>query len=111
MAAALERIPPPDFDENFWGLVAFSLADPATIEGVLGGAGFTDVGIEPVIAAEYQGANVADTTSFMRQSDFGEVMFASAARRRPRGDGTPSRQHSQNTKHRTVSTWMGPRGW
>ena len=59
-------------------MAAFSLADPATIEGLLSGAGFTDVSIEPVVAAEYQGANVADTISFMRQSDFGQVLFASA---------------------------------
>jgi SAM-dependent methyltransferase len=78
VVAALEHIPPPEFDESFWGLAAFSLADPATIEGLLSGAGFTDVSIEPVVAAEYQGANVADTISFMRQSDFGQVLFASA---------------------------------
>lgn len=78
VVAALEHIPPPEFDESFWGLAAFSLADPATIEGLLGGAGFTDLGIEPLVAAEYQGADVADTISFMRQSDFGQVLFASA---------------------------------
>lgn len=76
MTAALQHIPPPEFDENFWGLAAFSLADPSTIEGLLRRAGFTDVGIEPVVAAEYQGADVDDTISFMRQSDFGQVLFA-----------------------------------
>ena len=78
LAAALEHISPPEFDENFWGLSAFSLADSATIAELLVRAGFTDVGIEPVVAAEYQGASVADTISFMRQSDFGQVLFAAA---------------------------------
>lgn len=76
LVAALEHIPPPELDETFWGLAAISLADPATIEELLGLAGFTDVSLEPVVAAEYQGASVADTISFMRQSDFGQVLFA-----------------------------------
>ncbi|WP_161962263.1 class I SAM-dependent methyltransferase [Nocardioides speluncae] len=75
-AAALTHIPVPEMDQDFWGLKAFSLADPQAIEDLLGHAGLADIRIEPATSPEYLGSDVADTVEFMRRTEFGQLLFA-----------------------------------
>lgn len=78
VVAALDHVPVPPFDETDWSHAAFSLAEPAVIESVLTAAGFTGVAVEPLVAAQYQGADVADTVAFLRGSEFADSVFATA---------------------------------
>ena len=78
LTAALDHVPVPDFDANDWSHAAFSLADPSTIHSVLASAGLQDVGIQPVVASQYLGADVADVLAYLETSEFGESVFARA---------------------------------
>jgi ubiquinone/menaquinone biosynthesis C-methylase UbiE len=78
LMAALEHIPVPDFDADDWSHAAFSLAEEGTTRRILAEAGFDDVDVRPIVAPQYQGSDLNDTLSFLRNSEFAESVFAKA---------------------------------
>lgn len=78
VAAALEHIPLPDFDETSWSYAAFSLADRARTQELLETAGFSAIWIEPVVVPEYQGRDVPDVVAFMQRTELAQVLFSRA---------------------------------
>lgn len=75
--AALQFVDlPPWGDETQPG--PFSLADPDRIRSVLGEAGLTDIAIEPVDLPMRLGVDVADTISFILDTDLAKDLLASA---------------------------------
>jgi hypothetical protein len=77
-AAALEHVPVPEFDDTAWSHAAFSLADPDRTRRLLDPAGFGAISIEPVVAPEYQGRDVADVASFMQRTELAQILFSRA---------------------------------
>src|SRR5690606_21900379 len=68
VGAALQHLPPPELPApNAPGPFAF--ADPEHVRGVLGGAGFADIALEPVRMTLTIGAgrSLADTVDFVLQ--------------------------------------------
>lgn len=77
--AALEHVPAPEFDESSWSHAAFSLAEPGRTRDLLEAAGFASVSVEPIVAPEHQGSDVADVVAFMRRTELAEILFSRAA--------------------------------
>ena len=78
LTAALEHIPVPEFDANAWSHAAFSLADPSFIKATLLEAGFEGIGIQPVVAPQFQGSDLSDVLTFLKQSEFAQSVFSKA---------------------------------
>lgn len=78
LAAALDHVPVPGFSEDDWSNAAFSMSDPDVIDWVLAEAGFTRFSATPMVAPQWQGADLADVMSFLRGSEFADSVFAKA---------------------------------
>jgi ubiquinone/menaquinone biosynthesis C-methylase UbiE len=64
LAVLAEHLPVPQVDWS--GPGGFSLADPARIRDLLGGAGFSDVRIEPVVGQMWMGSDIEDVLAYWR---------------------------------------------
>lgn len=74
-AAVAQVLPLPSGDG---GPGPFSLADPAQVDGLLVGAGFSDVSVKPVSAPMWMGHDAMDAVEFMTQTGMGRALFAAA---------------------------------
>lgn len=81
----------------------FSLADPDRVRGLLGGAGFGAIAVEPVSEPMWIGADVDDTVSYQLGTPMARSMLASVT------DGE-SRREAEEALRKALAPHQGPDG-